>query len=40
MGGVMIVFGIIVGLVTGMIYNKNVTADTTAIILTMLAFGL
>lgn len=40
MGGVMIVFGIIVGLVTGMIYNRNVTADTTAIILTMLAFGI
>ena len=40
MGGVMIVFGIIVGLVTGMICNRNVTADTTAIILTMLAFGI
>ena len=33
MGGVMIVFGI-------MICNRNVTADTTAIILTMLAFGI
>ena len=40
MGGVMIVFGVIVGLVTGMICNRNVTADTTAIILTMLAFGI
>ena len=40
MGGVMIVFGIIVGLVTGMICNRNVTADTTAIILPMLAFGI
>lgn len=40
MGGVMIVLGITVGLISAMIFKRELAADALAIICTMLAFGL